>query len=98
MGENNPCYENPPWLIHIRPFELDVFHISVLHAGKAKPLLFPPYADILEMPILSFPKYRIYNTLYIYLSAFLTIVVKLLKHYSKEAAYGKILPIAKTVD
>ena len=26
----------------------------------------PPYADILEMPILSFPKYRIYNTLYIY--------------------------------
>ena len=35
---------------------------------------------------------------FIYLSAFLTIVVKLLNHYRKEAAYGKILPIAKTVD
>ena len=25
-----------------------------------------PYADILEMPILGFPRYRIYKTLYIY--------------------------------
>ena len=28
--------------------------------------LYTPYADILEMPILGFPRYRIYNTLYIY--------------------------------